>query len=195
MPEMDGFEAVRTIRAREADDRQASADPRADRPCHAGRSRAVPSAGFDGYLAKPIRQADLQTALEVARDREATARPDPIGSLLVGELMTICGGDEAFARELAESFLESAPRCLDRHRARPRSRGPHDLWPRRPMRLKGISRTIGAEDLAAPARHWRSLRQITEPPTVSGGRHPARRRAGKGTDRPRTALSLSGSRT
>ena len=42
MPEMDGFEAVRAIRAREADDRRAPAGPRPDRPRHAGRSRALP---------------------------------------------------------------------------------------------------------------------------------------------------------
>ena len=60
----------------------------------------------------------------------------------------VCGGDDAFAGELAESFLESAPRCLggiedalqlgDARRVAAEAHG-----------LKGISRTIGAADLAA----------------------------------------------
>lgn len=61
--------------------------------------------------------------------------------------MDICGGDDAFARELAASFLESAPRCLGviedavRH-------GDAPTLANEAHGLKGISRTIGAGDLA-----------------------------------------------
>ena len=66
MPEMDGFEAVRAIR-----------DGGRDQPPHpvvaltahamkGDRERCL-EAGFDAYLAKPIRQNDLRAALDVFR--------------------------------------------------------------------------------------------------------------------------------
>ena len=69
------------------------------------------AAGFDGYLAKPMRQADLQSALERLEPLETPHPPDADRSLIEG-LTEICGGDEDFARELALTFLESAPGCL-----------------------------------------------------------------------------------
>jgi two-component system, sensor histidine kinase and response regulator len=147
MPEMDGFDAVRAIRARES-----ATGPHlriVALTAHAmqgDRERCL-SAGFDGYLPKPIRKADLEAALEglvphTGRRQGPGPPPRPPARLL-----EICDGDDAFARELAASFLESAPRCLgvieDAARAgdAPRIAG-------EAHGLKGISRTIGADDLA-----------------------------------------------
>ena len=100
-------------------------------------------AGFDNYLAKPVRQSELQAALEAIHRRPEVA-PHPV----VEGLNDICGGDDEFARELSTSFLESAPRCLagieealrlgDARKLAEEAHG-----------LKGISRTIGALDQAA----------------------------------------------
>ncbi len=63
MPEMDGFEAVRAIRDREATTGEHM--PVLALTAHAmqgDRERCL-EAGFDGYLPKPIRQADLEKAL------------------------------------------------------------------------------------------------------------------------------------
>ncbi len=73
---------------------------------------AASNAGFDDYLAKPIRQAELQETLQTWKGRGAGDR-DPKQPVVEG-LLTICGGDEAFAHELAASFLEAAPLCLAR---------------------------------------------------------------------------------
>ena len=67
------------------------------------------AAGMDAYLAKPIRQADLRPALAA---RSGPLGPDGRSEPLLDSLNEICGGDADFVRELAASFLESAPRCL-----------------------------------------------------------------------------------
>jgi len=66
---------------------------------------------------------------------------------VLAELARICGGDDEFARELAESFLESAPRCLAAIDIALRNSDARALAAESHA-LNGISRTIGAEDLA-----------------------------------------------
>jgi two-component system, sensor histidine kinase and response regulator len=146
MPEMDGFEALRAIRVR--DEKSGEHTPVIALTAHAmqgDRERCL-AAGFDGYLAKPIRQADLHSALERLEPLEDAHSPDPDRSLIEG-LTEICGGDDEFARELAMTFLDSAPGCLsgidlalERSDSRELSAQAHAL--------KGISRTIGAERMA-----------------------------------------------
>jgi two-component system sensor histidine kinase/response regulator len=146
MPEMDGFEALRAIRIR--DEKTGDHTPVIALTAHAmqgDRERCL-AAGFDGYLAKPMRQADLHSALERLESLEPPHSPDAEASLIEA-LTEICGGDEDFARELAMTFLDSAPGCLSgidlalrRNDCRELSAQAHAL--------KGISRTIGAERMA-----------------------------------------------
>ena len=92
MPEMDGFEAVRTIRQREATTHKHI--PILALTAHAmqgDRERCL-SAGFDGYLAKPIRQRDLDAAIEPLCGL-GVGNPEANQSVLL-DLKTICGGDE-----------------------------------------------------------------------------------------------------
>ena len=107
MPRMDGLRGTRAIREREAG--RGVHTHVAALTAHAmegDRDRCL-EAGFDNYLAKPVRQSELQAVLD------AVHRPDPVADdSVVDGLKEICGGDDEFARELATSFLESAPRCL-----------------------------------------------------------------------------------
>jgi CheY-like chemotaxis protein/HPt (histidine-containing phosphotransfer) domain-containing protein len=148
MPEMDGFEALRAIRERE--ENRGGHLPVIALTAHAmqgDRERCL-SAGFDAYLAKPIRQADLQAALRPLEigENPHTAAADPDRSLMEA-LIEICGGDEDFARELAITFLESAPPVLSAIDAAFK-RGDRRELMAQAHALKGISRTIGATELA-----------------------------------------------
>ena len=142
MPRMDGFEALRAIRQREAG--TGCRTHVAALTAHAmqgDRDRCL-EAGFDNYLSKPVRQSELQAALKAVH-RTAEVAPHPV----VDALNDICGGDDEFARELSTSFLESAPRCLAGIEEALHSGDARKLA-EEAHGLKGISRTIGALDQA-----------------------------------------------
>jgi PAS domain S-box-containing protein len=154
MPEMDGFEAVRAIRAAEAGTGRHL--PILALTAHAmqGDRQRCLDAGFDGYLAKPIRRADLEEALATLGTPAAGRPAGPSGpqapaeaGRLLAALEAACDGDAAFAREIAVTFLDSAPRCLDGIReaidAEDRERLAAEAHG-----LNGTSRTIGAVELA-----------------------------------------------
>ena len=143
MPTMDGFEALRAIRQNEAgSSRHTHVTALTAHAMQGDRERCL-EAGFDNYLAKPIRQSDLQAALE-AIQRPGLVVEHP----LVDGLKKVCGGDDEFARELSMSFLESAPRCLAKIEEALRSHDTEKLADEA-HGLKGISRTIGAQDQAS----------------------------------------------
>jgi two-component system, sensor histidine kinase and response regulator len=146
MPEMDGFEALREIRRRDLQsDNHTTVIALTAHAMQGDRERCL-AAGFDGYLAKPIRQADLHTALERLEARETPHAPEPDRSL-IERLTEVCGGDEDFARELALTFLESAPGCLSGIDLA-LERGDSPELSAQAHALKGISRTIGAGRMA-----------------------------------------------
>jgi two-component system, sensor histidine kinase and response regulator len=162
MPEMDGFEAVRTIR--EGEDGTARHLPVLAVTAHAmqGDRQRCLDAGFDDYLSKPIRQSELEAALATvgsdrgpdgeadtgsAADGDVDRDPEVDSVRLLAALEAACDGDLDFARDLAASFLESAPRCLDDLRDALRAADPGRVAIEA-HGLKGISRTIGAHELA-----------------------------------------------
>jgi two-component system sensor histidine kinase/response regulator len=155
MPEMDGFDAVRAIRARESGTGQRLPVLALTAHTMQGDRERCLAAGFDGYLPKPIRQADLKAVLGALRHHDidggdARRREDSDlgpGHPLLARLSDACGGDDAFARELAASFLESAPRCLESIEDAVQAGNGRGLAAEA-HGLKGISRTIGADDLA-----------------------------------------------
>jgi signal transduction histidine kinase/DNA-binding response OmpR family regulator/HPt (histidine-containing phosphotransfer) domain-containing protein len=78
MPEMDGFEATRSLRIKEGGGRMTPIVAMTANAMEGDRERCL-EAGMDGYLPKPVRAADLAAAvgqwLTVPSDREAEAAP------------------------------------------------------------------------------------------------------------------------
>jgi two-component system sensor histidine kinase/response regulator len=149
MPEMDGFEALREIRAREPlTGRHIPVIALTAHAMQGDRERCL-EAGFDGYLAKPIRQADLHKVLQELKHDEGPDMSENQQPVLVG-FSEICGGDDDFARELALSFLESAPGCIAGIETALES-GDLRALTAQAHGLSGISRTIGAKQLATVA--------------------------------------------
>jgi two-component system sensor histidine kinase/response regulator len=149
MPGMDGFEALAALRERER--HTGMHVPVFALTAHAmkgDRERCL-EAGFDGYLSKPIKAAELRLALSEVGAGPASRGPGI--RLTLDRLLETCDGDVAFLNELVGSFMESSPRLLssiekalgagDPQGAAAEAHG----W-------KGISQTIGVEELATLCR-------------------------------------------
>ena len=137
-------------------DRPAPAGPGPDGPRHAGRPPALPGRRLrrlPGQAHPPGRPGGgPRGARGIAPRRRRPRRParPPRGPVptprppLLAALEAACGGDADFARELAGSFLDSAPRCLEAIEDALDAADP-DRLAAEAHGLKGISRTIGAD--------------------------------------------------
>ncbi len=121
MPTMDGLEATRQLRTLER------ATGRCRLPIIAMTAHAMPgdkqrclSAGMDGYVAKPIRADELfqqisNTMYLNSRDHGTPAvasTNDGVFDLDWNRALEAMGGDEAILREVADTFVNSAPTML-----------------------------------------------------------------------------------
>ena len=125
MPEMDGYEVIRTIREREKTSgnhlrviAMTALSGKRD------RERCI-EAGMDDFLAKPVRAAEVYSALE----RVITTHPvvgidaDAISSALIDPAVVLsgCDGDAALLAEMIQVFEDEAPELLARVAAAMRS--------------------------------------------------------------------------
>lgn len=118
MPEMDGFEATRTIRQREGGDRRIPIIAVTASATDADRQRCM-AAGMDDYIAKPLRIETIEAALEQwtnGGDSGPSDRrqPSPDGEILdpvfveqLRELGADANGSDLFTT-LVETFLQES---------------------------------------------------------------------------------------
>lgn len=117
MPQMDGFEATRAIREREAETGRHM--PIVAMTAHAmkgDRERCL-AAGMDDYLAKPVQRSELDRVLAwvaglPAPTTKATALSEPAAFDRDAAIERL-GGDEALFAEVAGLFLTDAPQQLE----------------------------------------------------------------------------------
>ena len=118
MPEVDGFEATRSIREREIITGEHL--PIVAMTAHAmkGDKERCLQAGMDGYLAKPINARQLfETVENLFHDRQAADEPPevPVGAgyaLDRTKMLERIGGDRDLLKEVAGIFVSECPRMI-----------------------------------------------------------------------------------
>ncbi|MGQ9925158.1 MAG: ATP-binding protein, partial [Armatimonadota bacterium] len=124
MPGMDGWQAARTIREREPPGRRVPILAMTARSLEEDQD-ACREAGMDGYLAKPVRLAELLAAMgehlpagpdaarpEVERESGSMPTESAVKYLDAEGALERLGGDRALLAELAGLFVEEGPRLL-----------------------------------------------------------------------------------
>ncbi|MFY2763966.1 ATP-binding protein [Arenimonas sp. MALMAid1274] len=163
MPEMDGYEMTRALRAEEA------ASGRKRTPVIAltaaalkGEAERSQAAGMDEFLAKPVSIPELVACLQrwmphtvpLAGDVRASVplpqlggHPEPLDAAVLGVLT---GGNPADTRALLDDFLDATEGDLAQLQ-QARSHGDLDQLARQAHKIKGAARLVGAHPLAEAA--------------------------------------------
>ena len=118
MPEMDGYEATSRIRAQEGTSGHTIIIAMTANALQGDREKCL-AAGMDGYIAKPVRLADLASALNLHSPKIETAAVPPAGGKPAGALLdeavlfalrNIAGPDEPdLVEQLLSMFLAETP--------------------------------------------------------------------------------------
>jgi len=158
MPELDGLDATRQIRARWP-----------ERAIHIvamtanamdGDREACLAAGMDDYVSKPIRPDELAAALAASPTTPGhlrghvsmVDRPPTLDTAASNRLLDMTGGDLAFLDELVDAYLEDAPAQLRAMREAAEAGADAEIM--RPAHsLKSNSANMGAETLAEMCRN------------------------------------------
>jgi two-component system, sensor histidine kinase and response regulator len=162
MPELDGYEATRRIRAAE-NDRRVPIIAMTAHSMRGDRERCL-GAGMDDYISKPVRTAELATIVTrwlfsreaahelqgthghqtAGRDSRLTEVDDMLDRATIVQLRETLTSD--MRQELVEAFEQSLPKCVADIEAAGRSGDQLELRHAAHL-LKGTSATLGAARL------------------------------------------------
>jgi PAS domain S-box-containing protein len=162
MPEMDGFEATRQIRAREY--QTGKRLPIVAMTAHAmqgDRERCL-DAGMDGYLAKPIKAHELYTVITALlpaaspAPQEAPSHPITNQVFDARAVLAQVEGDQELLAELVGLFKEDSPRLVTEIKQAVTT-GQSNGLAEAAHALKGAASNFGAQDVVALARRLEEL--------------------------------------
>jgi len=162
MPELDGLQATRAIRAWEDDQGLARL------PIVALTANAMPGfeetcrqAGMDGYLLKPLREESLARTLShwlpdkmIKTDASASGKPPPVAvaaSFDLEKIRRICRGETAQVQEMLALFIGSSQPLLEQL-ARAGAARQAEQAARLAHQIKGAAAYVGAEAMTEAAR-------------------------------------------
>ncbi len=127
MPRMDGFEATRQIRLREGHVKHTPIVALTANALQGDRDRCL-DAGMDDYLAKPVSEIDLASALERwLPTAEPKGRVEPVEAKTIAYLRQLGGADENFLHDLIVLYIDDAALRLSAIRAAIESGDPTEL--------------------------------------------------------------------
>ncbi|MEI6085412.1 MAG: response regulator [Verrucomicrobiota bacterium] len=106
MPELDGYEATREIRLREAGQRHIHIVALTANALGGDREKCL-AAGMDDYLTKPLRVEELKAALEKSPTPSAAPADEP--PVDMDRLRDVASDDNDTLRQLVGMFLEQTP--------------------------------------------------------------------------------------
>jgi signal transduction histidine kinase/HPt (histidine-containing phosphotransfer) domain-containing protein/FixJ family two-component response regulator len=170
MPEMDGYELARRIRAREAEHGSARTIIVAcTANALAGDAEKCFAAGMDDYIAKPVQLAQLAARLEqwvpLPKTRPAPHKRPAVSTVaddtavpVLDEAMLAeaSGGDATLEREILERYRSYLAADMESLASAVSASQPAEAR-RLAHRIKGAARTVGAEALAQAAARMEDL--------------------------------------
>jgi CheY-like chemotaxis protein len=160
MPQMNGLEATRAIRALERE--RGGHVPIVAMTAHAmkGAREECLQAGMDAYLSKPVQMAELVHVVEELTRCPANRPPSPEISAAVPfnpePLRRRIGNDEELFRELIALFQEDGPRMLEQVREAVAA-GDAAAVERAAHLLKGSACNFAADEVVCAARRMEDL--------------------------------------
>ena len=161
MPKMDGYQAARAVREREAESGQRRV-PIIALTAHAmtGDRRAAFSAGMDDYLSKPFTQKQLQIALErwATRPDVGTSQfpPNALDASITAQLLELDQEEPGFLCDVIDSFFRTAEDSIARMKTAILGGDLQALGAAAHM-VRGSSQQLGARRFGATCRKLEQL--------------------------------------
>ncbi len=163
MPELDGYEATRDLRAIEGDARHTWIIAMTANSLEGDRQKCL-DAGMDDYVSKPVKPEHLQAALnrftgmrEIAGETREASDPGTIDRNVIAAFREMeIEGEESILGKLIDVFLENTPRVLEEARAAVAS-GMGPLLERAAHTLKGSCSNFGAERMRVVCEELETL--------------------------------------
>jgi HPt (histidine-containing phosphotransfer) domain-containing protein len=155
MPELDGYEATRDLRAIEGDERHTWIVAMTANSLEGDREKCL-NAGMDDYVSKPVKPEMLQAAIRrysglrstEQRSREVNVAGIIDSNILAGFRELEVEGEESILGKLIDVFIENTPRVLAEARQALHTRMSPQLE-RAAHTLKGSCSNFGAERMRA----------------------------------------------
>jgi PAS domain S-box-containing protein len=153
MPELDGYEATRDVRAIEGDERHTWIIAMTANSLEGDRQKCL-DAGMDDYVSKPVKPEHLQAALNrftgmraVEQETRETGAAGTIDPNIIASFREMdVEGEESILSKLIDVFIENTPRLLAEARAAYASKMSPQLE-RAAHTLKGSCSNFGAEPM------------------------------------------------